>query len=194
MVNQKASALKADVAEIRRTLDLLLEPGQVAELRVIKTQQGTVSGYFTDFDNLAQQAAHYSGKAPGVYVTLNPVNPDLLARANNHVKKYAKETTADRDILKRRWFPIDFDAKRPAGISSTDAEHEAALARARECRTWLQSQDWPAPISTDSAITRNEIPAIRVGRRLLVPRAALDRMLSEANIEEDQTGGDEKTT
>ena len=45
-----------------------------------------------------------------------------------------------------------------------------------------------------SAIARNEIPAIRVGRRLLVPRAALDRMLSEANIEEDQTGGDEKTT
>ena len=45
-----------------------------------------------------------------------------------------------------------------------------------------------------SAIARNEIPAIRVGRRLLVPRAALDRMLSEANIEEDQTGGGEKTT
>ena len=36
-----------------------------------------------------------------------------------------------------------------------------------------------------SAIARNEIPAIRVGRRLLVPRAALDWMLSEANIEED---------
>ena len=45
-----------------------------------------------------------------------------------------------------------------------------------------------------SAIARNEIPAIRVGRRLLVPRAALDRMLSEANIEEDQIGGNEKTT
>ena len=45
MVSPKGGALKADVAEIRRTLDLLLEPGQVAELRVIKTQQGTVSGY-----------------------------------------------------------------------------------------------------------------------------------------------------
>ena len=53
MVSPKGDALKADVAEIRRTLELLLEPGQVAELRVIKTQQGTVSGYFTDFDKLA---------------------------------------------------------------------------------------------------------------------------------------------
>ncbi len=185
MVNPKASAPKADVAEIQRTLDLLLEQGQVAELRIPNTNHATVSGYFTDFGKLAQAAGANSGKAPGVYLTLNPVNPDLLARANNRVKEYSKETTADRDILKRRWLPIDFDAVRPAGISSTDSEHEAALARARECRTWLQSQDWPAPISTDSAITRNEIPAIRVGRRLLVPRAALDWMLSEANIEED---------
>ena len=45
-----------------------------------------------------------------------------------------------------------------------------------------------------SAIARNEIPAIRVGRRLLVPRAALDRMLSEANIGEGETFGHEKTT
>jgi hypothetical protein len=42
MVSPKGDA---DVAGIRRTLDLLLEAGQVAELRVIKTQQGTVSGY-----------------------------------------------------------------------------------------------------------------------------------------------------
>jgi hypothetical protein len=138
------------VAEIQRTLDLLLEPGQVAELRVLNTQQGTASGYFTDFDKLAQAAAANSGKASGVYVTLNPVNPDLLARANNRVKKYVKETTADRDILKRRWFPIDFDAKRPAGISSTDVEHELALDRARTCREWLGSQGWPEPIFADS--------------------------------------------
>ena len=85
LLSPKASAPKADVAEIQRTLDLLLESGQVAELRVLNTQQGTASGYFTDFDKLAQAAAANSGKASGVYVTLNPVNPNLLARANNRV-------------------------------------------------------------------------------------------------------------
>ena len=30
-------------------LDLLLEPGSVAELRVLKTPKGTISGYFTYF-------------------------------------------------------------------------------------------------------------------------------------------------
>ena len=31
------------------------------------------------------------------------------------------------------------------------------------------------------AVQRGEIPSIKVGRRLLVPRAALERMLTEAN-------------
>ena len=30
-------------------------------------------------------------------------------------------------------------------------------------------------------VRRNEIPSIRVGRRILVPRAALDRLLEKAN-------------
>lgn len=66
------------------------------------------------------------------------------------MKEYARETTADRDILNRRWLPLDFDAVRPAGISSTNVEHEAALDRAQQCREWLRSQGWPEPIFADS--------------------------------------------
>ena len=141
---------EAGVVEIRRFLDLLLEPGQVSELRGLHTKQGTVSGYFDDMGKLAQAAQSLSGKAPAVYMTLNPVNPELLARAANRVKPYARETTADRDIVRRRWLPVDFDAVRPAGISTTDAEHEAALSRAGQCRVWLRSQGWPEPIFADS--------------------------------------------
>ena len=35
--------------------------------------------------------------------------------------------------------------------------------------------------SAYEAARRGEIPVLRIGRRLLVPRLALDRMLSEAN-------------
>jgi hypothetical protein len=74
-----------NVAEIRRAIDLLLTPGQVCELRVLNTPKGTVSGYFSDVDKLAQAATNWSGKAPGVYITLNPVDPELMARASNRV-------------------------------------------------------------------------------------------------------------
>ncbi len=99
---------------------------------------------------MAKAAMALSGKAEGVYFTLNPVNPALLARADNRVKPYAKHTTNDADILRRRWLPLDFDPKRPAGVSSTDQEHRLALERAIECREWLSCMGWPEPIMADS--------------------------------------------
>ena len=137
-------------ATSKAAFDLLLELGAVAELRALGTTQRTVSGYFTNPDAMARAATALSGKAEGVYFTLNPVNPALLARADNRVKPYAKHTTNDADILRRRWLPLDFDPKRPAGVSSTDQEHRLALERAVQCREWLARMDWPDPIMADS--------------------------------------------
>src|SRR5574341_106006 len=132
-------------------LDVLLEPGTVAELRIPKAgRQKTISGYFSNFDKLAEAAADADGKAPVLYVTMNPVNPDLLARATNRVRPYAEDTTRDPDILRRRWLPIDLDPVRPSGIGATDAQHEAALARAMDIWAWLTEQGWPDPVVGDS--------------------------------------------
>jgi hypothetical protein len=138
-------------AEIRRALSLLLEPDSVVELRILETgSPGTVAGYFVDREKCVQAACQWSGKAAGIYITLNPCHPALLARAANRLAVRVRQTTADHDITKWRWLPIDFDPVRPAGISSTDAEHDAALQRAIACRDWLSAQDWPAPIYADS--------------------------------------------
>jgi len=45
---------------------------------------------------------------------------------------------------------IDVDPCRPSGISSTNAEHLAALTRARDIREWLASQGWPEIALADS--------------------------------------------
>ncbi len=124
-------------------------PG-VHELRALGTGRGTVSGYFDNPTVFARAASQVDGLATGVYVTLNACKPELLARATNVAKPFAKLTTADADITCRRWLPIDFDPVRPAGISSTAAERLAALGRAKECRAWLAAQGWPEPILTDS--------------------------------------------
>ena len=123
-----------DVAQCKVAVATLWKPDSVVELRILNTRQATVSGYFNDPEKLAQEAGSWSGKVPGVYLTLNPVNPDLLTRAQNRLIPYAKHTTSDSDILCRCWLPIDLDPQRPAGISSTDAEHEAALRRAQQVR------------------------------------------------------------
>ncbi|NLG84179.1 MAG: hypothetical protein GX493_06150 [Firmicutes bacterium] len=141
--------------EIARAVRLLFDPGQVVELRIPKTPKKTVSGYFDDHEKLVKAAVAADRNAeekklPGIYVTLNPCDPALLARAANHLRPYAETTTADAEILGRRWFPIDLDPVRPADISSTDAEHEAALDRARRVRDWLRERGWPEPVFADS--------------------------------------------
>ena len=145
------------IQHIETALRILCEPGQVVELRVprVRGKKQTDSGYFTDIHLLALAAARYDGKAAGVYMTLNPVEPALLARAENRVQEWADLSTSDDYIARRRWLPIDCDPrvggkKRPAGISATDEEHEAAIGRAREIREYLDAAGWPEPVVADS--------------------------------------------
>src|ERR1700720_1652661 len=135
---------------ISRALGVLMERNSVAELRVPHMQGRTLTGYFNDHSLLEKAACNLSGTAPGVYITLNPVRPELLARAANRVIRDAKNATSDADVLLRRWLALDFDPVRPSGISSTDAEHEAALNRARQCQDCLRAEGWPEPVVADS--------------------------------------------
>ena len=125
-----------DGSPVLEALELLLEPGGVAELRAIGRDGRIASGYFDDPERLAERAEALddSREYSGVYVTLNPVDPALLARRANRVAtRLGKRdaTTADADILRRRWLPVDLDPVRPSGVSSTDDEHRAALATGR---------------------------------------------------------------
>jgi len=150
----RSEMMAADTREalIEQALTFLWKPGKVIELRIPGTNQGTQAGYFDGPDLLKQAALKLDKQAPGIYVTLNPVNPDLMARGANRVRPFVKqgEGTNDKDVTKRSFFPVDFDAIRPAGISSTDEEHDAAILKATECRSWLKERGWPQPLMADS--------------------------------------------
>lgn len=142
--SQKQARSEA-IGIIRHALEVVTQPGQTVELRIPGIQgKRTDSGYFNDLDKLAVAAADYESRAEGVYITLNPVQPALLARSANRVREYAKQTTADKDILLRRWIFIDFDPVRPAGISSSDEENQLAIERASACRERLAQRAIPA--------------------------------------------------
>jgi len=144
-------APRPDLAEIQQAAALFLKPGSVVELRAPKAgTNGTISGYFSDPAKLAQAAFATNGKAAGVYVTVNAVQPDLLARADNRVKSRASTTTGDSEIIRRNWLLFDFDPARAAGISSTNGEHDSALRASRAARDSLLSQGWPEPVVGDS--------------------------------------------
>jgi hypothetical protein len=167
-----------DIGLIRQALILMCEPGQVVELRAlgVSTSNGyrpqTVSGYFNSLETLSEHAARLRS-AKGIYITLNPVKPALLARAANHLRRAEPgDATADDVIELRRWVLIDCDPVRPAGISATDAEHAAGLARARIILEALSAEGWPAPLVADSGngahlLYRIDLPNDDTSRTLL---------------------------
>ncbi len=136
------------------TIRMLAAPGQVTEVRAI-TDDGIASGYFDSAEALAVKVDPLDAipTVQGIYITLNPVDPALFSRRANRIKMrlgVKDATTADSDILRRRWLPIDIDPVRPSGVSSTDAEHAAALTTARKVAAFLTEQGFPAPILADS--------------------------------------------
>lgn len=147
-----------DANEITHALRLWFQAGDVFEVRVLDAvsadyrREHIESGYF-DYEHISAvpEALKRLLSFRGVYVTVNPVNPDLLARAVNRLRPAGRNpTTADTDIVRRRWLLIDCDPRRASGVSSSNAEHESALAKAREIRDGLSSLGWPDPIMTDS--------------------------------------------
>lgn len=70
----------ADLAELNRTLSVLFDTDDVVEIRAFKNRHCTISGYYDNFDKLAKDAAKINRVTGSVYVTLNRINPDLLAR------------------------------------------------------------------------------------------------------------------
>ena len=139
--------------DITRTLHVWCEEEKVYELRVPKTKKrGVISGYFDDLKTLAVNAEVLSDDIdiPAVYITLNPVIPDLIARSANETIDRTEGTTKDHEIIQRRLLLIDCDPIRPAGISSSDSEHDAAIELSRQIREYLSSEGFPDSLLADS--------------------------------------------
>lgn len=143
-----------DYHQVFNSLRAIVPQGAVFELRMLTDRKGRIdSGYFDDPAQAATALVSSGEYYKGIYLTPNPVAPDLLARSYNRVKTWVPEgsTTADPDIVRRRWLMVDIDARRPKGISSNEAEHAATLNVARTIASTLTLlYGFPDPMVTDS--------------------------------------------
>jgi hypothetical protein len=145
----------ADLQEIRTTIATLHEPNALVELCAIV--KGKIdSGYYDDHDELAREAKRLSdsGKYPGVYITLNPVKPDVPMQKGietNRMYYHVASRTKDEDIAKRRWFALDIDPLRPSNTSAT-LRQKGATHWCKSSTVGLLQREWkmPEPIMADS--------------------------------------------
>ncbi len=115
-----------------------VRPGEIIESRILNIYglypllfkgyaKGIVVGYFDNLDDFVKAITPVL-KVSGlqIYMTLQVINPDLIARAYNRLKP-ATNTTGDKDVIAYRWLFVDLDPVRPSGISSSDEELAAAM-------------------------------------------------------------------
>lgn len=139
--------------DIATWLRLLHPKGEVFEIRVPEATlterfSRTVFGYFDDPDQAAAAIRPYVGK-DNIYQTLQRIDPALLGRAYNRLKKTTKRDThtADKDVLAYRWLPVDTDPVRPAGISASETELKVALNKAAAIKDYLVNEwGFPDPV------------------------------------------------
>jgi hypothetical protein len=148
-----ATALSPDTDAILAALHTLFTADDVIELRAFpKGRKRTDAGYFDGqhWPQLAEHAARLSASGAAVYVTLNPVDPQLLSRYSNRIENFAQSTTTDKQVTRRRWLLVDIDPVRPSGTSATDAQLDAAKVKARAVYGYLNGMGWPAPLVAES--------------------------------------------
>jgi len=143
------------IQEIKKWVEVLHPPDQnhVVEVRILGVPyKSPISGYYTanNYEKLAKDVIEYDGKAESIYLTLNPVDPSLLGRANNKLKEKAKATTSDNNVIKRTLLLIDIDPDRASGISSSDEEKKKAEEIMRKIFKELKSRGLSEPIVADS--------------------------------------------
>jgi hypothetical protein len=144
-----------DLDQVRAHFLALQRLGEVREVRILDHiplsgygAPATASGYFDNADSLVVALRGIGSQhATGIYVTQNPVDPDLLARANNRLQHRAKQTTADADVIRLAHLTLDFDPARKSGISATDTELAEALGQRDAYIQFVTSElGWPEPV------------------------------------------------
>lgn len=185
---------RSDDTAVKETLATLF-PSSIYELRVIGASDGRREGVFTgtfasdsssSVLNSLGQLTHWKG----AYVTLNRIRNEG-ARGQTGGLQCGARATGNADIDRIQWLLVDLDPVRPAGVSSTDVEHQAAIERAQAVRAFLvEEYGWPEPLLASSGngahlLFRADLaPESDLPKRLL---AVLDGLFTDEQVGVDKS-------
>lgn len=139
---------------LRKQIEFLYAPGDTFEVCLIGSPvkkhplwgnsfaNGIISGWFVDVDKAvnAIMEAEEKVRPTGIYLTVNPCNPQMRALADEEFKP-VKARTTDKFIDRVENFFIDIDPVRPTGTSSSVNQLAHALEKAYEVRDFLPGKD-----------------------------------------------------
>ncbi len=143
--------------EVRKALTVI-NGNNPFEIRILDANEYdgkrlcTYTGYFTSVDKAIEALSNFRlNKAKGFYCTINPIVDTATSISYNKFKIAEKtETTNDKDITKRNWFFVDFDAIRKANTNASDAEKIMSRDKAHSVYDFLKDFGFSLPVIADS--------------------------------------------
>lgn len=139
-----------DATELRKAITQLKPDGDLFEVRIMGDRIKPISGYFKDVEVLIKAFETVDLRNTNVYITLNAPDEALYSRQQADRLITAKQTTSDKEIIRYDWLFIDLDPTRPAGISSTDQELQAASKLAQQIYVYLKNLGFEEPVKAFS--------------------------------------------
>lgn len=124
------------------------DEGDLHEIRIHGIGSFSASGYFRDIDSIITAIQKYDAQDNAqIYFVLNKIDDECYKRAQkDKIVNYVKPTTADADIVGRKWILLDFDPKRKSGTSSSKEELQKAKEVARKTYDFLIDQGFNQPV------------------------------------------------
>ena len=162
-----------DADEVRKAIGVLQEPGGVFEVRVIGTaKKDIMSGYFKDAETLLKEFDQIDLRRKNVYITLGKIKEECFARAQSERFLKSPQTSSDTEVISYRWFFVDIDPVRSAGISSSQEEIYAAEHILDKVLTYLEGLGFSEPVMAESGngyhlLYRIDIPNNSQNERLI---------------------------
>lgn len=136
LTSSEISQYQSPSDHIGAQLEFLFDPGDVFEVTALNckerkhelwnnewSQGTTITGYFDDLSIAVAviQRLDLEVKPESINISLNPVKPELLGRANNRLKANINRTS-DKEVIIRKNVLIDIDSVRSSGVSATDSQ------------------------------------------------------------------------
>ena len=180
--------------EIKKTIDVLKPNHQLFEIRVLgSNKRNVLSGYFTDSDTLLEAFDTVDLRNTNIYITLNTLNNALYSRIQRDKFVANPNTTSDTEITSYQWLFIDLDPVRPANISSSDEELNAADQLKEKIKEHLAEIGFPAPVEALSGngfhlLYRIDLPVDNKNIQLVSDcLSTLAALFNNSNVKVDTT-------
>lgn len=138
--------------EIRKTIAIMKPDNQLFEIRICTDSKKKVySGYFKDAETLLEALKTVNLRNTNIYMTLNYVSEGCFSRSQSEtLRTDYGQTTSDNDIYGYQWMLVDVDPERITGVSSTQAELNAAKEMARKVYAYLKDLGFEEPVKAMS--------------------------------------------